>query len=144
MINRNIWNELPKAAIEPLSIEILELEKNKSTYKLERQFCFSKDFIGFKGHFPNNPVVPGVVQISCVRYMCSLFFNKLLHISKIYKVKFIRIITPGQIFKVSTIVKKQPDYIEANFTINLFDIKDYSNHKETKDNLISKGIIYMI
>jgi len=142
MIDNNIWLELPKAAIEPLSIEIIE--ENPYTYKIERRFCFSKGFIGFDGHFPNSPILPGVVQLSCIRYMCSLFFNRELNIFQIPKVKFIKMILPEEKFKISIIVKELTDYIQANFKIipckNTHIKSNFQKHKEI---IISKGIIYL-
>ncbi len=142
MINNNIWMELPKTAIEPLSIEILD--EKSSSYKIERTFCFSKQFIGFNGHFPNNPVLPGVVQISCVRYMCSLFFNRTLKLLQIQKVKFIKVIKPNEIFKISIVIKKVNDYIQANFTITSDIIKSLQDHIEKEEIIVAKGILYLI
>jgi len=142
MIDSNIWLELPKAAIEPLAIEIIE--ENPYIYKIERRFCFSEKFIGFDGHFPNTPILPGVVQLSCIRYMCSMFFNRELNIFQIPKVKFIKMILPEEKFKISIMVKELTNYIQANFNIiPSKNIHIKSNFKKNKESIISKGIIYL-
>lgn len=33
---------------------------------LTAQFLFPMEFVGFRGHFPGKPVLPGVCQIHCV------------------------------------------------------------------------------
>jgi 3-hydroxymyristoyl/3-hydroxydecanoyl-(acyl carrier protein) dehydratase len=43
---------------------------NTDAESLTARFCFPEDFIGFKGHFPNHPVVPGVCKIQAI--LCML------------------------------------------------------------------------
>lgn len=62
-------------------------------------FCFPPEFVGFAGHFPDQPILPAVVQIG----MGMLLAQALLHESEdalvlgsVGKAKFVRIIEPGQ------------------------------------------------
>lgn len=38
--------------------------------EITAHFCFSQEFIGFKGHFPGRPVLPGVCKIQAI--LCML------------------------------------------------------------------------
>ncbi|MDR2075913.1 MAG: hypothetical protein LBP61_03125 [Desulfovibrio sp.] len=58
------------------------------------RFLFPPEFIGFGGHFPADPVLPGIVQIMAVsRTYGGMFSGRLLKISSC---KFLRPILPGE------------------------------------------------
>ena len=48
----------------------------------------------FKGHFPGNPVLPGVVQIQIVTDVVSKVFKKDLALSNASNIKFINMVIP--------------------------------------------------
>lgn len=58
-------------------------------------FYIDENFIAFEGHFPNAPVLPGIVQIEiglfCIRQMLQ---NDKVNIEKIRKSKFAKLILP--------------------------------------------------
>ena len=49
----------------------------------------------YDGHFPGNPVVPGVCQIQMILEMISLAENKPMRMNKADTVKFLSLIVPG-------------------------------------------------
>ncbi len=56
---------------------------------LNVQIKFDKNFIGFQGHFPDNPVLPGVVMIKTMISMYELYNKKSLTLIQIKQTKFI-------------------------------------------------------
>ncbi len=75
-----------------LDNQITELIKDKFEYQDENlNVCvkFDKKFIGFDGHFPNNPVLPGVVMIKVIIKMYELYKKKEFSLSQIKQAKFI-------------------------------------------------------
>ena len=57
---------------------------------------FDREFLGFKGHFPGRPIVPGVCEIALVELLAQLATgNGSLKIVRIEKMKFRAPLLPG-------------------------------------------------
>lgn len=50
----------------------------------------------FKGHFPNQPVVPGVCMVQIVKELMEQLTNKKLLFSKGHQLKFLQLIVPAK------------------------------------------------
>ena len=50
----------------------------------------------YEGHFPGNPVTPGVVQIQMVKEMLLYFFKKELKLISVSRCKFLRILNQDE------------------------------------------------
>ncbi len=50
----------------------------------------------FKGHFPGNPVTPGVVQMQIVKEILETHFEKKLQMESMSRCKFLNILSPKQ------------------------------------------------
>ena len=75
-----------------LNTELTALIKNKLNYDdpdLNAEIKFDKNFIGFSGHFPENPILPGVVMIKIMTIMLELYHKKKYLLSQIKQAKFI-------------------------------------------------------
>jgi len=48
----------------------------------------------FDGHFPENPVTPGVVQMQIVKEVLEVYFEKKLQMSTMGRCKFLNILSP--------------------------------------------------
>lgn len=57
------------------------------------QFSLGDNFVGFRGHFPTNPVVPGIVQIMLAQYTAACGEPSTL--TDVIKCKFISQIKPN-------------------------------------------------
>ncbi|SMF20961.1 hypothetical protein [Desulfovibrio gilichinskyi] len=81
-----------------------------------RTFLFKSSFSGFDGHFPNNPILPGVLQIilgeiSSLEALEKKNSSQTFAIKNATRCKFLRPITPGEIILLNfTIKKNQSDY----------------------------------
>jgi len=56
-------------------------------------FIFPSDFIGFQGHFPDKPVLPGVCKILAVKIMMQKYYKQKLSIKQIITAKFFAPVT---------------------------------------------------
>ncbi len=60
---------------------------------LTAHFCFGPEFIGFKGHFPGKPVLPGVCKIQAVLCMLEATTQKVSKLKEIISAKFFAPVT---------------------------------------------------
>lgn len=49
----------------------------------------------FSGHFPGNPVVPGVIQLRIAIESASLMLNRTIQITEVKQAKYMQYINPG-------------------------------------------------
>jgi len=61
-------------------------------------FIFSESFAGFDGHFPNNPILPGVAQIMAVAL--TVHPDGPSRIRQIRRSKFVSLVKPGETMTV--------------------------------------------
>ncbi len=90
---------------------------------------FLKDSVYFNGHFPNHPILPGVIQIHFVLSFIRQYFHTEINNYHILKLKFSNLILPDTPvhFELNRISDKE-------FTFNyvgIGDDKKYSNAKIT-------------
>lgn len=50
----------------------------------------------FSGHFPNNPITPGVVLMQIVKEILEKFYNKELLLLKMPRCKFLKVLNPNE------------------------------------------------
>jgi 3-hydroxymyristoyl/3-hydroxydecanoyl-(acyl carrier protein) dehydratase len=60
------------------------------------RFCFPKKFIGFKGHFPNKPILPGVCKIQAALLVLAQRKHKNIRLTEIVLAKFFAPVTFNQ------------------------------------------------
>ena len=96
-INSRIKQRPPFQMIE----RVLELEPNVSAKGIK---CVSVNEPYFTGHFPDSPIMPGVLLIESAAQLCSLVIapegaaedeNKLYVLLKVKDFKFLRPVIPG-------------------------------------------------
>ena len=68
---------------------------------IRAKFSFPKEFIGFKGHFPGNPVLPGVCEIQAALLMFEEIKNKNVRLKEIASAKFFAPVTNNQEINIS-------------------------------------------
>ena len=99
----------------------------------------------FKGHFPGNPVVPGVCMIQIVKEILSKLLKKNLHLSEGSNIKFISVIKPeiNKFLNIEYNIKQESDIFRVSAVISfeekiffkfkgIFRIKLPLRHKSTK------------
>jgi len=63
-----------------------------------QSFCLSPDFVGFQGHFPDNPILPAVTQIQAGVLLAAHSCGKAPRLASLSRAKFMRPIRPSQLF----------------------------------------------
>lgn len=88
-------------------INTLKFEDNV----LEAQISINAKHPIYDGHFPNNPVTPGVVQLELVKEILGTHFNKNIQLRSLSTSKFLAVLnpvnTPDALFKMT--VTEQED-----------------------------------
>ena len=89
-----------------------------------RKFIFTiklnPDHPVYRGHFPGNPVVPGVCQVQMIKELASALLNTDLVMDKSDNIKFLSMIIPSATpqLKVSIDIKeKEPGFWNVNSVI---------------------------
>ena len=84
--------------------EVLEMEPGKKIMALKH---VRQDEYYFKGHFPGNPVMPGVLQVEAIAQAGAIavlslpeFKGKMVLFAGIDKARFKRIVKPGDTLKI--------------------------------------------
>ena len=70
----------------------------------------------FEGHFPDNPVLPGVITVDIIKGVLSKFLDKELTLKKAGNIKFMNIINPR---------KNDVLWVKINFSLsdNIYKVK---------------------
>ena len=109
-INQRIKQRPPFQMIE----RVTELVPNESAKGIK---CVSVNEPYFMGHFPETPIMPGVLLIESAAQLCSLVIapdaaasdeNKLYVLLKVKDFKFVRPVIPGDRLEISVKVCSAP------------------------------------
>lgn len=87
-----------------IKLYMLKLRDDGSV--LTAHFCFAPEFIGFKGHFPGKPVLPGVCKIQAVLCMLEAATKKVPKLKEIVSAKFFAPVTCNE--EIVFAVRKAP------------------------------------
>ena len=75
----------------------------------------------FQGHFPDNPIVPGVIQLYYVKHILEKIIEGELFLSQIRSIKFLKLISPatGQhvIYEIS-FSRPEENHLKVKAVIN--------------------------
>lgn len=63
---------------------------------IKARFVFLPEFIGFKGHFTDRPILPGVCKIQAVIAMLEKFYGNKICLTQILLAKFIAPVSVNQ------------------------------------------------
>ena len=74
------------------SIESQSKSKDKNEFSLDIRINKNHDI--FKGHFPNNPVMPGVCMMQIIKEITEDIIDSKLFMEKCTNVKFMALINP--------------------------------------------------
>lgn len=101
---------------------VLSIERNGQALKVTLKL--HKEHEVFKGHFPGNPVLPGVCMIQMIKELIEENLGKQLFLCMASNVKFMAIINP----EVNDIIDLELDIAEEN---DLVKVKNTISIEET-------------
>jgi 3-hydroxyacyl-[acyl-carrier-protein] dehydratase len=61
---------------------------------INARIAFNKDHVVFGGHFPGNPIVPGVVQVQILKDLLENTLHKKVFLNRVKSIKFLNVINP--------------------------------------------------
>lgn len=67
---------------------------NEADGTIQAVILIDPDHVIFKGHFPGNPVTPGVVQMEMIKELLIVQFNRSLKLKSMNNCKFLAILNP--------------------------------------------------
>ncbi len=75
------------------------------------KITFNKEHKVFEGHFPDNPIVPGVVQVQIMKDLLKKALQTKLFLKSIKSIKYLNVINPLETGEVlfDITFDKQPD-----------------------------------
>lgn len=74
--------------------------------EISATLCFDKDFIGFQGHFPQNPILPGICFLEIVLILIQRLKGKSVHMTELVASKFFAVVLPDQTVIVDCTLKE--------------------------------------
>ena len=107
ILKKDISEILASSIQEPI-VENLNYDENS----LSADLTFLKDAIYFQGHFPNYPILPGVVQLHFVFHFLKRYFNETADKYSVHKLKFTNLILPEKSirFQITKTNKNEYDF----------------------------------
>ena len=80
----------------------------------------NKDHEVFNGHFPGNPIMPGVCTIQIVKELTEKALDKALFLSVVSNVKFMAIINPEKNETIQVVLKisEEEDSVKVKNTVS--------------------------
>jgi len=104
---------------EMLRNEFYELKTLKPVGGSENEYeafiRLNKDSAIFKGHFPGNPVVPGVCMVQILKELTSEITNTKLTMQSVSNIKFMALINPevNPDIKFSIVIKQENGTVQV-------------------------------
>ncbi|MCW1876824.1 hypothetical protein OMR58_20460 [Erwinia sp. INIA-01] len=107
--------ELSRFVVSPPQLICREGEPDK----MYCSFILTTDFSGFRGHFPDNPLLPGIVQIMLARYTAAA--GKSAQLAGVKRCKFLHPIKPGETVSVAVKPGRHTGEYQAVISSNEID-----------------------
>ena len=73
---------------------IEDIERVYKPIQTGAQFTFPEDFVAFKGHFPQQQLLPAVIQVELALFVLSKDLKKDVKLKNVKKAKFVSPIFP--------------------------------------------------
>ena len=85
-------------------------------------FSVPGTFSGYRGHFPGNPILPGIVQLSFIRRLAERRLGRALRLAGVRRIKYLRTITPDM--PVTLTLTLEPGEAENTWAANASFLND--------------------
>ena len=78
------------------AVENYTADGDTRAFKIKACLSFGPGFPAFEGHFPGNPILPGIIQLASVRILAARFLGCSLAAQALFNIKFRDMIRPEQ------------------------------------------------
>jgi 3-hydroxyacyl-[acyl-carrier-protein] dehydratase len=102
----------------------------------EQSFCFSSDFVGFAGHFPDYPILPAVLQVLLAQLVAEAIVGRPLQVVSLSRAKFVRQLRPAEKIDVVLDCREQGADLRCSVTLQVGDEKAASFTLTLKRDLV--------
>ncbi len=82
------------------------IDVSMETGRASGEFCFDKEFLGFHGHFPGYPILPGIVMIGMSVAVCEAAYMAPMMLSSLERAKFSKQVVPGDTVRVEVNIQE--------------------------------------
>ena len=100
---------------------LLSLKKNTDN-TLSASVTVGDDSPWFSGHFPDNPILPGIAQLNIIAEVIALSRQENLCIKTLRRVKFKKIVQPGERLELHILTKDETNHYTFRITSELQDV----------------------
>ncbi len=107
----NMWSDLQDS--------LVAIGPGSESNTCEAKFCFDPNLSMFRGHFPDNPILPGVMQVEMVHLVMVRMTGANYRIIRVKKAKFIGQVFPGDQITVHLAVKDREDYLQVKAQLSV-------------------------
>ena len=101
---------------QTLEITVVSREETESLLKVK----LLNSSPVFEGHFPGNPILPGVIMLESVRDSLEQIFQKEFHLKTALAIKFLAVLNPNEFADVQLVIKYNPIEEGLKIDANLF------------------------
>ena len=96
-------------------------DKTDAGLDLVGVYLFPENFPGFAGHFPQQPVLPAIIQLAAVRHLAELALGQELVPLECQRAKFRDMVQPQEEVTVSVTLTEQESNWRARFALRKGD-----------------------
>ncbi len=79
---------------------------------------FLPEFTGFKGHFEDQPILPGICQLELVRAVVARGLEQPLSLMQVKSVKFLHVVKPNEVIDIQITINNCADTLLIDATIS--------------------------
>lgn len=76
----------------------------------------------FCGHFPDNPILPGIAQLNMVVDVISRSRHENLYIKRLKRVKFKKLVRPGELLEIHAVATDTQNHYTFQITNEAQDV----------------------
>jgi 3-hydroxyacyl-[acyl-carrier-protein] dehydratase len=102
------------------------LEFSSTENSIDAKVTLQETSMWFNGHFPDQPILPGVGQLVILNQLISKFHGKEVFLSQIKRAKFKKLIEPMDILQINIEIKED----------------HYSYKIKVSDDLTASGLLF--
>lgn len=105
-------------AASPLTGCLTDLRVDRQAATATAQLCCPADFPGFAGHFPDQPVLPAVLQLLAVRLLAEALLETPLAPVNADRLKFKGMVGPDETVNLRVTLREQTGPLKVEFSLD--------------------------